>query len=89
MSGDLVLDRIEESREFNKTLADFGITLNINPPEHPPKHFIILKDNIDHREAVYLAMEKAKALRDAGVMDPVHIWIRSDTLRAVVQEVTG
>ena len=63
-------------------LKDNQITLNINPPENPGKHYIIVKENCDIAEAIAIAL----LTRQHHPEEPVEIWVVNDTLRTVVRE---
>jgi len=59
---------------MNKSLASWGITIDINPPaDEPGKPVTLVARNLNHNEAVTFAITIARQLHEQGIKDFVKI----------------
>jgi hypothetical protein len=67
------------------SLAEWGIGINISPPESEPGKRYILVGDFEHIEAINLAIQ----CRKTRPSESIEIWPLENGLRRVVREVTG
>lgn len=65
-----------------RTLADYGIKININDP---PKGNILIAESLNHKEAITMAITTAKELLNKGCRDFVQIVPRDAERYSVYQ----